>query len=132
MTVKDRRIHLLLQIFFVLIGLYQFIKLTVSLQSGQFSSNLLEFQQGNLPAIDLTAAVIAGVCALISSISLWQRTPWAYGFTLFSSGLIFTFHLMMLEDALQHNSYEVIPIFLVLIFILQSFPYLIRRSHSSL
>lgn len=131
MTVKDRRIHILLQIFFLLVGLYQFIQVTASFQNGLLSTPLFEFSQGQLPVIYLIASVIAGLGSLISTFSLWQRTPWAYGFTLFNCGLLFSLHLLNLNEALMRNSYEIIPIFFILIVLLQSFPYLIRRSYRS-
>lgn len=43
MNVKDRRIHLFLQIFFLLVGLYQLIRLITAFQSGQLSGDLFEF-----------------------------------------------------------------------------------------
>ncbi len=132
MNVKDHRIHIFLQLFFLLVGLYQFIRTFGELQAGQFSGNLFEFQVNNLPALTLTATIIAGLTSFISSFSLWTRAAWAYGFTLFTSGILFSYHLLSLGPAIQRNSYEIIPIILVLIVILQSFPFLLRRSYRSL
>lgn len=131
MTVKDRRIHLLLQIFFLFVGLYQIIQLINSLQSGQFSENLFEFQSNDLPALSMGASVIVIITSLVSSFSLWTRTAWAYGFSLFTSGILFSYSLINLGPAIRQNSYEIIPIILVLIVILQSFPFLLRRSYRS-
>lgn len=131
MTVKDRRIHLLLQIFFLFVGLYQIIQLINSLQSGQFSENLFEFQNNDLPALSMGASVIVIITSLVSSFSLWTRTAWAYGFSLFTSGILFSYSLINLGPAIRQNSYEIIPIILVLIVILQSFPFLLRRSYRS-
>ncbi|MEX0722335.1 MAG: hypothetical protein WD357_04105 [Gracilimonas sp.] len=131
MTVKDRRIHLFLQIFFLLVGLYQFIKLIGDLQGGQLTSQLFEFQNNELPIVTISASLITGITSLVSSFSLWTRLTWAYGFTLLSSGIAFIYHLLSLGDAIQQNSFEIIPIVLVLIILLQSFPYLLRRSYRS-
>ncbi|MEQ8524036.1 hypothetical protein [Gracilimonas sp.] len=131
MTIKDRRIHLFLQLFFLFVGLYQFIQLVGSLQSGQFSGNLFEFQFNDLPIITIATSIIVGATSLISSFSLWTRASWAYGFTLFTSGILFMYHLMNLSEAILQNSYEIIPIVLVLVVILQSFPFLLRRSYRS-
>jgi uncharacterized membrane protein (DUF2068 family) len=131
MNVKDRRIHLFLQIFFLLVGLYQFIRLITALQSGQFSGNLFEFNFNELPALILAGGIIAGITSLISCLALWTRASWAYGFTLFTAGILFSYHLSMLGPAIHHNSYEIIPIIIVLIVILQSFPFLLRRSYRS-
>ncbi|MBO6585048.1 MAG: hypothetical protein JJ953_02975 [Gracilimonas sp.] len=132
MTLKDRRIHLFLQLFFLLVGLYQFVELIGSLQSGQFSGNLFEFQYNDLPALTLGTSIIVGVASLLSSFSLWPRASWAYGFSLFTSGILFSYHLMNLSSAIHQNSYEIIPIVLVLVVILQSFPFLLRRSYRSM
>lgn len=131
MNVKDRRIHFFLQLFFLLVGLYQFIMLIGELQSGQFSGNLFEFRYNDLPALSIGISLIAGFTSLVSCFSLWTRATWAYGFTLFTSGLLFSYHLLSLAPAIQQNSYEIIPIVLVLIVILQSFPFLLRRSYRS-
>jgi uncharacterized membrane protein (DUF2068 family) len=131
MTVKDRRIHLFLQLFFLLIGLYQFIRLIGSLQSGQFSGNLFEFQSNNLPALSIATSLVVGFTSLVSSFSLWTRAAWTYGFSLFTSGVLFSYHLMNLGTAILDNSYEIIPIIIVLIVVLQSFPFLLRRSYRS-
>lgn len=131
MNVKDRRIHLFLQIFFLFVGLYQFIRLIHIFQSGQLSGNLFEFSFNDLPALTLAAGIIAGLTSIVSSISLWTRAAWAYGFSLFTSGLLFSYHLFMLGPAIHENSYEIIPFILVLIIILQSFPFLLRRSYRS-
>ncbi|MBD3617395.1 MAG: hypothetical protein HUJ22_12575 [Gracilimonas sp.] len=131
MTVKDRRIHLFLQVFFLFVGLYQIILLINSLQTGQFSGNLFEFQNNNLPALSMGATIIVALTSLVSSFSLWTRATWTYGFTLFSSGILFSYHLINLGPAIRQNSYEIIPIIFVLIVILQSFPFLIRRSYRS-
>jgi|GEM_PF-509783 uncharacterized membrane protein (DUF2068 family) len=128
MNVNDRRIQLFLQLFFLLIGLYQFVRLIGFLQSGQFSGNLFEFQSGNLPALSIAASLIVGLTSLVSSFSMWSRAAWTYGFTLFTSGILFAYHLMNLDSAILHNSYEIIPIVIVLVVVLQSFPFLLRRS----
>jgi len=122
---------LFLQIFFLLVGLYQFIRLIGDLQSGQLTTQLFEFQNNELPVITLSASVVTGLTSLVSSFSLWTRVSWAYGFTLFSSGIAFIYHLLSLGKAIQQNSFEIIPIVLVLIILLQSFPYLLRLCYRS-
>ncbi|WP_020404540.1 hypothetical protein [Gracilimonas tropica] len=131
MNVKDRRIHLFLQIFFLLIGIYQLIRLVGFLQSSTGPVQLFEFQQNQLPFLSLAAGVIASLTSLISAFSLWTRTTWTYGFTLFTSGILFMYHLLNLAQAIRFNSFEIIPIVIVLIVLLQSFPYLLRRSYRS-
>jgi hypothetical protein len=129
MNLKDRRVHLFLQIFFLLLGLYQLIKLTGLLQSGSLSATLFEYQEGYLPFITISATMLSALTALITSFALWTRTAWAYGFALFSSGILFMYHFLGLAKAIGDNSFEIIPAVLVLIILLQSFPYLLRRSY---
>lgn len=131
MTVKDRRIHLFIQIFFLLIGTYQIIKIIGAFQVNNYGSGLFEFQNNELPFIVLSASVITGITSLFSSFALWMRTAWAYGFTLFTCGIVFIYQLMSLGKAIHQNSHEIIPIVIVLIVILQSFPFLLRRSYRS-
>jgi len=100
MNLKDRRVHLFLQIFFLLLGLYQLIKLTGLLQSGSLSATLFEYQEGYLPFITISATMLSALTALITSFALWTRTAWAYGFALFSSGILFMYHFLGLEKRL--------------------------------
>jgi len=132
MNVKDRRIHIFLQLFFLFIGLHQIIRLVGFLQSNASTTQLFEIQQNQLPFLILSAIVLSAITSLISAFALWTRTAWAYGFTLFSSGLLFMYHLLSLGNAIQLNSFEIIPIVIVLIILLQSFPYLLRRSYRSM
>ncbi|HBQ60483.1 MAG TPA: hypothetical protein DD671_12895, partial [Balneolaceae bacterium] len=69
MNVKDRRIHIFLQLFFLLIGIFQLIRLFGFLQSNTFAGSLFEFQQNELPFLSITASVIASFTALISAFS---------------------------------------------------------------
>lgn len=131
MVIKDRRIHLFLQLFFLLIGLYQFVKLLGGLQTGQLSSDLFEFHFNDLPVINLSIVILCGITSLVSSFAIWTRAAWMYGFALFTSGILFSYHLVGLGTAIYQNSYEIIPIVLVLIVLLQSLPYLLKRSYRS-
>lgn len=132
MNVKDRRVHLFLQLFFLLIGIYQIVKLFGGMQANNYTRGLFEFQNNELPFLVLSASLITGITSLVTSFALWTRTAWAYGFSLFTSGILFIYHLMNLGKAIDQNSYEIIPIVIVLIVILQSFPFLLRRSYRSM
>lgn len=132
MNIKDRRVHLFLKIFFLFLGLYQLIELVGFLQSGTISVTLFEYQEGQLPFITISATLLAAVTSLITSFALWTRTAWAYGFALFASGMLFMFHLLALAQAIGNNSFEIIPAVLILIILLQSFPYLLRHSNRSM
>ncbi|MFD2531012.1 hypothetical protein [Gracilimonas halophila] len=102
------------------------------MQASNYTTGLFEFQNNELPFLVLSASLITGITSLVTSFALWTRTAWAYGFSLFTSGILFIYHLMNLGKAIDQNSYEIIPIVIVLIVILQSFPFLLRRSYRSM
>ncbi|SMO84989.1 hypothetical protein [Gracilimonas mengyeensis] len=132
MNIKDRRIHLFLQLFFLAVGIYQVITLFGIYIDGQEAQNLFEYQDSTIPFISITAALVAGISSLISCFALWVRSAWMYGFALFTSGILLSYHILKLSEAIYQNSYEIIPIVIVIIVVLQSFPYLLRRSYRSM
>lgn len=131
MTIKTRRIHLFLQFFFVSVGLFQIIKFSGMVQAGDLSQNIFQFSNNNLPILQLTSIILSGLTSFICCFALWSRVKWVYGFCLFTSGLLFGFHLLNLGSAIYYNSYEIIPNVIILIVLLQSFPFLLRRSYRS-
>lgn len=132
MNVKDRRILLFLQFFYLIIGLYELVQTGSRLLGDNGIQDLFEFQQQTLPFISVTTALVAGSVSLISFFSIWLRASWMYGFSLFTSGILLAYYLQELNEAIYQNSYEIIPIVLVVIVVLQSFPFLLRRSYRSM
>lgn len=132
MNLKDRRVHLFLQLFFLFLGFYLLIQLIGLLQSGTLTATLFEYQDGQLPFITISATILAVLTSFITSFAIWTRTAWAYGFALFTSGILFMYHLFVLAKAIGDNSFEIIPAVLVLIILLQSFPYLLKRSYRTI
>ncbi len=129
MTLKHRRIHLFLQIFFLLTGLYEGYHILDLFVQPDLSQTLFIPQDGQLPVITLFVHILAMVLSLFSGVSLWSRAIWAYGFSLFTSGLLFVINLFNLSAAIQDNSFHIIPIVLILLILMQSFPFLLRRSY---
>ncbi|MTI87388.1 MAG: hypothetical protein FH748_05405 [Balneolaceae bacterium] len=128
MTNKDRKIQLFLQIFFLLAAIYLISDTLTALYSSRFPNDVFEFHNQSIPAFILASGFIAGGLSLISCITLWLRVNWAYAFTLFSSGFIFCYQLTGMGQAIFRNPYETIPMVIILIVLLQSFPFQIRQS----
>lgn len=125
---KDRQIQLFLQIFLVLSGTYLIGVNLWSLSSGVWSEGIFEFYNGEVPVFKLSAGFISGFLSLIASWALWIRAHWAYGFTLIVSGLLFAYNLIGLGEAIYLNPYHAIPMVFILIVMLQSVPFLLRRT----
>lgn len=73
------------------------------------------------------AAVIGGLISLLSSLALWLNMAWAYPFTLFTSGYLLSYSLMTIGNAIYRNPYEAIPVVILIITLLQSFPFILRQ-----
>jgi uncharacterized membrane protein len=129
MTLKHRRIHLLLQLFFLLTGLYEGLHAAELIMQPDLVNNLFIAQNTRLPIITLVIHIMAMLLSIFSGIALWSRAIWAYGVSLFASGLLFTVNLFSLSAAIQENSFHIIPVVLILLVLMQSFPFLLRRSY---
>lgn len=129
MTLKHRRIHFFLQLFFLVTGLYEgFHAAQLSLQP-EFVNNLFVLQDAQLPVIILSIHVLAMLLCFISCIALWSRAVWSYGVSLFTSGILFALNLFSLSAAIKENSFHIIPIIFILLVLMQSFSFLLRRSY---
>ena len=123
--------HLFLQIFMLLAGAY-FLGFNVwKLVSGYWEQGLFEFQFQEMPIFVVSAGFITGVLSLVSSVMLWMRTNLAYGFSLFTSGLILGYSLMELADVVFYSPMHAVPLVLVLFVVMQTFPFLARRTQRS-
>ncbi|MFV1883962.1 MAG: hypothetical protein ACMZ7B_05715 [Balneola sp.] len=125
---KDRQIQLFLQIFLVLTGIYLIGINFWNLSTGTWGEGIFEFYNGELPVFKLAAGLISGILSVIAAWALWLRVHWAYGFTLIVSGLLFSYNLIGLGEAIYINPYHTIPMVVILIVMLQSFPFLMRRT----
>ena len=125
---KDRQIQLFLQIFLVLAGAYLISTNLWNLNSGIWQEGIFEFYNGEVPIFKFTAGLISGILSLIAAWALWLRVHWAYGFTLIVSGLLFSYNLIGLGEAIYINPYHAIPMVFILVVMLQSFPFLMRRT----
>ena len=129
MKKKDRQIQLFLQIFLVFTGVYLVGFNIWKLNSGIWEEGIFEFYNQEVPVFKLAAGLITGVLSLIASWALWIRTSWAHSFTLLIGGLLFSYNLISLGEAIYGTPYHAIPMVIILIVMLQSFPFLMRRTN---
>lgn len=129
MTVKNRRIHLFLQIFYLLTALYEGLQVAQIIMQPDLADNLFASQGNQLLIITLLIHVLATILSVFSGIALWSRAVWAYGLSLFTSGILFAVNLFSLSFAIQENSFHIIPVVLILLVLMQSFPFLLRHSY---
>ena len=132
MTSKDRKVQIFLFFFYLLTGLYLSFKSVVLTISGIEGQALFQYGEFGLPIINITIAVLGAICSFISSLGLFIRVRWIYGFTLFTSGVLFCYALENVGDSLQINPYESIPLILMIVVVLQSFPFLMKKSYRTL
>lgn len=129
MTLKHRRIHLFLQLFFLLTGLYEGFNIIKLILQPDLMQNLFTPLNAQLPIITIAVHIIALVLCFLSGIALWSRAVWSYGVSLFTSGILFAMNLHSLSAAIYENSFHIIPIIFILLVLMQSFPFLLRRSY---
>ncbi|GAB5410636.1 MAG: hypothetical protein BalsKO_30010 [Balneolaceae bacterium] len=128
MNKRDRQIQLFLQVFLIFTGVY-LIGLNIwKLNSEVWVEGVFEFYNQEVPVFKLAAGLITGVLSLIASWALWIRTSWAFSFTLLSSGFIFSYNLISLGETIYAIPYHAIPMVIILIVMLQSFPFLLRKT----
>ena len=89
---------------------------------------IFESYNGSIPIFTLAAGFIGGILSLITSLFLWTRVSWAHGLSLFTSGLVMSYALTELGGILNRNPYHSIPLVLLVIVVLQSMPFLIRKA----
>lgn len=128
MNKKDRQIQFFLQLFLLITGVYLITFNSWKLGSGTWENGIFEFYNEEIPVFKLTASFITGTMTLIASWVLWVRASWAYGFTLLVAGLLFSLNLIELGEIIYSDPYQAIPMVIILIVMLQSTPFLIRRA----
>jgi hypothetical protein len=128
MTSKDRKIQLFLQIFLLLTGIYVIGLNVWKLSSGFWEDGLFEFYNQEIPVFKVAAGAVTGLISLFTSWVLWMRVSWAYSFAMLTAGLLFAYNLLALGEVIYTNPYHAIPMVLILIVMLQSIPFLMRRT----
>jgi len=127
MNRKDRNIHLFLILFLIAVGLYMSVSSGWELISTE-QTELFNFENRDVPVFTFIAQLLIGLVSLFSGFILWLRVHWAFGFTLFTSGLLMAFNLTNMGRAIYENPTEAIIMAVILIIVLQSLPFLIRQN----
>lgn len=128
MNKRDRQIQIFLQLFYLIAGFYLAGLNIWKLNAELWPEGIFESYNGSIPIFTLAAGFIGGVLSLITSLFLWTRVSWAHGLSLFTSGLIMSYALTELGGILNRNPYHSIPLVLLVIVVLQSMPFLIRKA----
>lgn len=128
MNKKDRRITIFLEFFFVLTGLYLVIMQAWELYTGVVPGNLFEFSDGSIPAFDVFAQFFTGLASFIAYWTLWARATWSAGWCMFTLGLLIYHNVHALGPAIHNRPASAIPMIIILLVVMQSFPFLIRNT----
>lgn len=128
MNKKDRRIRLFLELFFLAAGIYIIGFKVWNLYIGITPDNFFQFQDETIPVFDLLAKFIAGLASIIASWSLWVRSPWSAGWCMFTLGLLLYGNLLSMGHAIYQHPARAIPMVIIVLVVLQSFPFLIRQT----
>ncbi len=127
MTKKDRSINNFLSIVFVVVGLYMSVGSLQTLFSTDIDT-LFRFSDQDIPAFHYLVKLGGGLISLMTGLAMWLRVSWSPGFAMFASGLLVSHHLGNLGRLIYANPVEAVATSIILIILLQSFPYLIRRT----
>lgn len=128
MNKKDRQLHVFLQLFLLITGGYLVGYNIWKLSVGVWPEGIFEFHNRALPVFELSAGLITALMSLIAAILLWMRANWSYAFCLITSGLLVSYTLTELGGVIYTNPYHAIPMVLVLFVVMQTLPFLMRRS----
>ncbi len=128
MNKHDHRIQFFLQLFLLLTGLYIAGFNIWKLTSDYWGSGIFEFHLQELPIFRLVAGLIVGFTGIFAALFLWMRTPWAYSFCLLITGLLFTYTLFELGTVVFWMPYHAIPLSIILFVVMQTIPFLMRRT----
>ncbi len=118
-----------LKLFFLLAGVYLLGFKSWNLYTGEVLSSLFELQNETVPVFDLLPRFFAGIAALVSSWALWARVSWGPGWAMFTLGLLLYGNIISLGPAIYQHPARAIPMIVIVLVVLQSFPFLIRRTH---
>lgn len=127
MTRKDRNIHFFLILFLLSIGVFMTINGTWQILNIE-QDLLFDFENKQLPIFTFISELLIGLVCVLSAVLMWMRVHWAYGLVLFTSGLLIAFNLTNLGYAISQNPYNGIIMVVILIIVLQSLPFLIRKN----
>lgn len=124
---KERRVRLLLELFFMAAGLYVLVFKAWGYFEG-IEGSLFENRQGAIPIFNLAAHVFTGLSCFIASSALWVRASWAAGWSMFTFGMLLYGNLHSIGLVITEEPAQTIPMIIIVLVVMQSFPFLIRET----
>lgn len=128
MNNRDRRITIFLIFFFLLTGIYLIVEQGWRLGNGSVPVSLFEFSGGTIPIFDVSIQFFAGIASFIASWTLWSRASWGAGWCMFTVGLLIYHNVQALGPAIHNRPASAIPMVIILLVVMQSFPFFLRNT----
>lgn len=128
MKKKDRRITLFLQFFFLLAGIYIIALQGVAMYNEFLSNSIFEVYNARVPAFSIFARFFAGLASLIACWTLWARISWSAGWCMFTLGLLLYHNIYALGATIHSRPAEAIPMIIIILVVMQSFPFLMKQT----
>lgn len=128
MKKKERRVRVLLELFFLAAGLYVLIVKAWGFFEGIDSRSLFVIQRGSIPVFNLAAYSFTGLACIIAGWALWIRASWAAGWCMFTFGMLLYGNLYSIGTVITEDPAQTIPMIVIVLIVMQSFPYLIRET----
>jgi len=125
---KDRRARLFLELFFLATGLYVLLIKGWTVFESAYPGTMFEMQQGMIPVFPLAAYLFTGLACFISSWALWTRAPWGAGWSMFTFGLLLYDNLQSIGANITNDPAQTIPMIIIVLIVMQSFPFLIKET----
>ena len=132
MNKQDQRVQFFLQLFLLATGCYIAGFNIWKITSNFWGSGIFEFHLEELPVFSLVAGLVVGFTGIFAALFLWMRTTWAYSFSLLVTGLLFTYTLFELGTVVFSMPYHAIPLSIILFVVMQTIPFLMRRTQRQL
>ena len=128
MNRKDRRIRLFLEFFFLITGIYIIAYKAWGFTTGEIPQNFFDFQNGTVPVFNLLAQLFAGLSSFVAAWALWSRVTWGPGWCMFTLGLLLYGNIDSMGPAIYNQPAQAIPMVIIVLIVMQSFPFLIKST----
>lgn len=128
MNNRDRRITLFLIFFFLLTGIYLIAEQGWRMYAGLIPAQLFKFSGGSIPIFDVAIQFFTGVASFIACWTLWARATWSAGWCMFTLGLLIYHNVQALGPAIHNRPAAAIPMVIILLVVMQSFPFFLRNT----
>lgn len=125
---KDRRVRLFLELFFIMAGFYVLLGQGLEIFNSAYPGNLFEAYQGTIPVFNVAVYLFAGLSCFISAWALWSRISWAAGWSMFTFGMLLYGNIQSIGTTIIQAPAQTIPMILIILVVMQSFPFLIRET----